>query len=340
MSPERRRLGWDIPDLGNAKLRLVTNTDTVSTILEDADPGSIHICQGLRGIGIIAQVEAALVDRHMKPWVIMESVDDTGCLGAIKRLVYTLILKRKKNHIEGILAIGHGTPDWLERRGFTRERIFPFAYFLPDCDLSSIQASTEHKAFRFVFAGRLVKRKRLDLLIDALADIRIHDFELLVIGSGQEKEKLKQKAKRCLHERVHWIGPLPMRDVQIQIAQADCLVLPSRYDGWGAVVSEALMRGTPVIVSDGSGSAAVVEESACGGTFAVNNKQSLSVRLKQMIEMGKPSAEQRQELAEWATCLGACAGADYFLRILAYVTGESGPPLPPWVVIKVAQWQE
>lgn len=49
------------------------------------------------------------------------------------------------------------------------------------------------------------------------------------------------------------------------MARADVLVLPSWHDGWGAVVSEALMAGTPAIASDACGSAGVVRASGVGG---------------------------------------------------------------------------
>ena len=55
------------------------------------------------------------------------------------------------------------------------------------------------------------------------------------------------------------------------ICESDCLVLPSRYDGWGAVISEALMVGTPVICSDNCGAANVVTASNVGSVFSTND---------------------------------------------------------------------
>ena len=82
-------------------------------------------------------------------------------------------------------------------------------------------------------------------------------------------------AASLLPNRVQWFGKFPMSEVAKKMADADCLVLPSLHDGWGAVVSEALIAGTPVICSDACGSAGVVEASVwvvfsqwrCRGSF-------------------------------------------------------------------------
>ena len=98
----------------------------------------------------------------------------------------------------------------------------------------------------------------MDLLIAALARFEDRNVELVVIGSGPLEDKLRTDAEAALTGRASWIGCLPVGDVPGEMAKADCLVLPSRYDGWGAVVSEALLVGTPAICSDKCGSAGVV----------------------------------------------------------------------------------
>ena len=51
------------------------------------------------------------------------------------------------------------------------------------------------------------------------------------------------------------------------INQVDCLSASSYHDGWGAVVSEALLIGIPVICSDTCGSSVIVKASGFGGIF-------------------------------------------------------------------------
>ena len=114
------------------------------------------------------------------------------------------------------------------------------------------------------------------------------------------------------------------------MAEADVLVLPSLYDGWGAVVSEALMAGAPVIASDACGSAGVVQASGAGGVFCADDRDALEALLVRAIDAGPWPVPARRALAGWAQCLGAHAGAAYLERILAHTEGRAARPLPPW----------
>lgn len=122
-----------------------------------------------------------------------------------------------------------------------------------------------------------------------------------------------------------------MPEVQGVLAEADCLILPSRHDGWGAVVSESLMVGTPAICSDACGSATAVQASGVGGVFASGDEDALACRMRQCVEKGKISLDERTRIAAWARALGADAGARYLLEILNHADHGGEKPVPPWV---------
>jgi glycosyltransferase involved in cell wall biosynthesis len=128
------------------------------------------------------------------------------------------------------------------------------------------------------------------------------------------------------------MGNLQMNEIPKKISDSDCLVLPSHFDGWGAVVSEALMVGTPVICSDNCGSSVVVRSSKFGYIFQNNNSQDLYLKLKKMINKGKISRKKRAMLNKWARCLGAKSGADYLIKILQYSSKIKKKPIPPWKI--------
>ncbi|MFO7633007.1 MAG: glycosyltransferase, partial [Caldilinea sp.] len=157
-----------------------------------------------------------------------------------------------------------------------------------------------------------------------------HDFELLIVGAGPEEPKLRALAEKGLGERVRWIGQLKSTDVPAVIAQADCLVLPSVHDGWGAVVSEALMVGTPAVCSDACGAAEAVRASGVDGVFQRDQIDDLRTRLDTQLKGGVIDPLRRSQLASWATALGADAGAAYLLDILEFATDGGKRPSPPW----------
>jgi glycosyltransferase involved in cell wall biosynthesis len=260
----------------------------------------------------------------------METVDDAGAQGLLKRRLYRWLLSRKHPTLQGILAIGWATENWLIARGANRNTTFPFAYFLSEsaAQIACKRCFAPH--FRFLFVGQLIKRKRVDRLLDALAAHLSFDFELVIIGDGPARRTLVELGNQLLPNRVRWLGHLPMADIPQEMVNADCLILPSRHDGWGAVASEALIVGTPVICSDACGAAGVVRASGVGGVFPRDKVMTLSSLLGEMLRNGPLEDSERYELKEWAKCIGAEAGAKYLLEILRCTEEYGERPEAPW----------
>jgi glycosyltransferase involved in cell wall biosynthesis len=331
MTEDRASQGWTTPDLGSARLALAPTRVAINSLVEAAPVDSTHICQGIRGNGLVREAQRALAARGLLQWVLMETVDDVGCRGMVKRLEYQRLFMQWRERIEGVLAIGHRTPAWVIARGMPAERVVPFAYFLPDIP-PIVQVGHCDEPFRFVFVGQFIVLKRVDLLVSALATVKRSDLELVVIGSGPMEGELHTAAEAALQGRVRWIGRLPSGEVHRAVAHADCLVLPSRYDGWGAVVSEALMVGTPAICSDGCGVAGVVQASGHGGVFRSGDVSELREQIVRALDTGRLSHSKRNALATWARCIGADAGAAYLREVLDVSRERKACPPPPWNV--------
>lgn len=332
MSVERAAQGWVIPDLGAVRLVVAGTPMDVDRVVARAPRQSVHICQGLRGNGVVGVAQRALAARGLRQWVVMETVQEHGTLSTLlKRLEYRRQIYLWRDRIVGILATGHSTPKWLTSRGMPKGNIYPFAYFLADEKPVPDNSSRQGSGFRFLFVGSFIERKRVDLLMRALATLDAADFELAVVGSGPLENELRLLADRVLPQRVRWIGRLPQPEVPATIAAADCLVLPSRHDGWGAVISEALIVGTPAICSDRCGVAGVVQQSNQGGVFASGDVEDLASVLGAAIARGPQTQARREALTAWASCLGAAAGARYLLAILRYSEGAGRRPEAPWL---------
>jgi glycosyltransferase involved in cell wall biosynthesis len=331
VSDDRVRQGWSQPSLAGVRLQMMDSDAAAEGLAASAPVDSIHLCGGLRSNGPIRAAQVALARRRVRQWAMIETVDDAGWQGPLKRLEYGRLIRRWRERLEGVLAIGHATPAWLAARGMPADRVFPFAYFLPGGESVERDQREPSAPFRYLFVGRLIELKRLDLLIDCLHGLEGRHFQLAVVGSGPLEAPLRTRAATALPGRVDWVGPLPMPAVPTEMARADCLVLPSRHDGWGAVVSEALMVGTPTICSDACGAAGVVEASGRGGVFERNDRSGLVRLLDRAFSQGHATQTDRMSLAHWAECLAAEAGADYLLRILGHAEGLTERPLPPWL---------
>jgi glycosyltransferase involved in cell wall biosynthesis len=98
----------------------------------------------------------------------------------------------------------------------------------------------------------LTARKGHDLLFDALAGLKEFDWRLDCIGGAMGDDRMlgslkDQLLRHGLLERVAFSGEGDDAMVGRAYAAADLFVLPTRYEGYGMVVAEALARGLPVI---------------------------------------------------------------------------------------------
>lgn len=331
IAPERAALGWEAPASDVVDFVIAPTREATIEVATNASQSAIHITQGLRSNGLVSVAQGILDARAARLWVAMETVDDSGLAGVARRWEYQRQFLRWRSHIEGVLSIGHVTERWVVARGMRADKVFPFAYFLPLASTPTVPRQSV-SPFRFIFVGQFIARKQLDFLIRGLSGLPTQDFEFVVIGAGPLGNRLRALAETAMPGRVRWIGRLPSTEVSRELASADCLILPSRHDGWGAVASEALMVGTPVVCTDTCGVAEVVRKSGSGGVFPRSDVEALKALLSVQWARGPVGAEARYALAGWAECLGADAGADYLLAILAHA--EIGLPRPraPWMV--------
>ena len=78
---------------------------------------------------------------------------------------------------------------------------------------------------------------------------------------------------------VKYCGKIPFGNAQHQISAYDLLVLPSRHDGWGVVVNEAICAGVPVICSSNVGAQVLVDAFSVGMVFKQNDVDDLGKKL-------------------------------------------------------------
>ncbi len=115
------------------------------------------------------------------------------------------------------------------------------------------------EAAPLVFAGRLIKEKRVDLLLDAVAILARSTPGLLlkIIGDGPERSSLLAQMKRLgLEESVDYAGRLPTSEaVWRHLGRAKVAVQPSAREGFGLFALEAMAAGLPVVYCRSSESA-------------------------------------------------------------------------------------
>ena len=196
-------------------------------------------------------------------------------------------LQRPIAKAAAIAGIGSDAVD-AYRELFPSKRIFNIPYF---CDLAAFRSATAERSKKknmidVLFSGQLIERKGVDLLIGAFALIadKYPSMRLQLVGTGPDEDALKETIPPNLRDRVLFRG-FQQPDALPQIfAAADVFVLPSRHDGWGVVVNEALGAGLPIIVSDRVGARDLVEDGLNGLVTSAGDMSSLATALETLAE--------------------------------------------------------
>ncbi len=118
-------------------------------------------------------------------------------------------------------------------------------------------------AIKLLFIGRFAKQKGLDLLLEALARVRETRKDIVLEIAGGQAEELGAAAP----DGVTFLGWLDHAGVAERCAAADALVVPSRWEGFGMVVVEAMAQSTPALVSRRGALPDLVVEDRTGLTF-------------------------------------------------------------------------
>lgn len=151
-----------------------------------------------------------------------------------------------------------------------------------------------------VIAGRLVRKKGFEYLIDALPSLteRFPRLVLVVAGGGDLEGELRQRSATCgVAEHVTFLGPVKQDDVANWLAAADIAVVPSvkddsgNVDGLPNVLLESLASGTPVISTTAGGMGTVARDGHTARVVPERDPSALAEAISSLLT--RPSSAQQ-----------------------------------------------
>ena len=127
---------------------------------------------------------------------------------------------------------------------------------------------------KIVFVGRLIGKKGIGFLVDALSLMPTDmDWELLIFGDGDDRALIeKQIADSGIGKNVKLMGNRPLNQIAEAYQQADVFVLPSLRETSGNVLLEAMAYAVPIVAFDTS-FCRLLKEVDCG--VFINTEQAL-----------------------------------------------------------------
>ncbi len=159
-----------------------------------------------------------------------------------------------------------------------------------------------HEGDYFIYTGRLLQEKGIDLLIRAAG--AVEGARLLIVGEGPMEKELKVEAERYGSGRVEFTGYLSGEDFERTVAGTRFVVLPSRwYENLPFSIMEAMAAGKPVVATDIGGIPEMVDDAETGLLFPVGDEEALRSCLERMNadaglrrEMGRKGRAKAEKL--------------------------------------------
>jgi glycosyltransferase involved in cell wall biosynthesis len=175
-------------------------------------------------------------------------------------------LKWFYNSCDRIYAVSPSSADRLKGQGFKDVELWmhgvELAQFSPKYRRSDLRKSiyAETRPI-FLFVGRLVKEKGLDILVaaDRILRAKGHDFQLVFVGEGPMRSELQEKLPNA-----HFTGILHGVRLSEWFASADLFVFPSRTETLGNVIIEAFASGIPAVCVGQGGALDIVDHGRNG----------------------------------------------------------------------------
>lgn len=203
-----------------------------------------------------------------------------------------LITKRNYANMVNKYALGCFSQGYLAKKdfidsGIKAEKIENLFYSINlDNNLNKNHTKKIIDKNNFLYVGTLSKRKGIKDLIEAFDKLKNNgSWSLILVGEDLENGYYQEIVKKKqLSEKIFFVGPIQGDKMQSYYNSSDVLILPSRFDGWGAVLNEGMFNGLALIASDQCGAAYhIIDDNRNGFIFKAGNTRDLSSKMQYYV---------------------------------------------------------
>jgi glycosyltransferase involved in cell wall biosynthesis len=219
-----------------------------------------------------------------------------------------------EKHVEAFIALTEFQREVMVAAGLPPDRVFVKPNFYPGAPKPT---PWSERLPYVVFAGRLTVEKGVSTLLEAWALWGDAAPELRVVGDGPLRAALEESARSRGLRQVRFLGQLPPRDAEAEIARAMLVVLPSIwFEGFPMVLREAFAFGTPAAVSEIGPLPGIVQHGRAGVVFRPGDPRSLVETVRRAWEAPQAlQAMSAQARAEFETRYSESGNYDTLMRI-------------------------
>lgn len=314
MVAELRRQAWRVEVVGLQGRFPLPDREarySLATTLAGLPDDALVVIDGLAMGGLPDEVERHAERLRIVALVHHPLADETG-LDVARQRWFRESEARALAAARRVIVTSHHTARGLSDFGVSDHRIRvaePGVDRAPLADAALDPEAPAH-ACRLLCVATLTPRKGLGLLVEALASLTDRAWTCEVIGShrrdpGHAAALLAEAQRLGLSDRLRFLGERDDRELEAAYRQADLFVLPSWYEGYGMVVTEALARGLPVITTTGGALADTLPPGA-GIAVPPGDVGALREALSRWLDdpdlrrrLRRGAREARNGLADW-----------------------------------------
>jgi glycosyltransferase involved in cell wall biosynthesis len=250
---------------------------------------------------------------------------------SIRPWLYKLYGLLLRSSVAGIFTISQRSYVQFQAAGFPIDKLFRFGYFVPP-QLNDDEVSQDFikypidPAIKIIYVGSLIKTKGFDLLSDVgeILWAKGSKISIDIYGPGNAIEL------SLFSKNVCYRGVIPFGQAQSVMRKYDLALVPSRYDGWGVVVNEAILAGVPVICSDEVGAGALIDKFYCGIKFKSEGIYELADKLMQLEKDPSALKVLREHTVKAMEFIEPKIAATYMLRVIQAPFLEKVSIPSPW----------
>ncbi|QYJ06867.1 glycosyltransferase family 4 protein [Qipengyuania flava] len=187
------------------------------------------------------------------------------------RLRFRSMLRIASRLVDEVIAVSRNQADWLREVGIDAAKLRTINPWCGREELFSVQPlRAQGGPVQLLCYGRFSPEKNVAALIEAVGRFNPGRVALTVIGSGPEQDRLETAARRCTNVRVLGATSDPMPWLE----HCDAVVIPSIYEAFGLVATEARMAGRPILVAEVDG---LSDQAAGGAGLALPMREPIQI---------------------------------------------------------------
>lgn len=208
---------------------------------------------------------------------------------AISPLIEPLCMKRA----DRIIAVSQFTKrDIMGVFGIPESRIeviyhgvHPEDYVFPEVAKVKLRSTLGINSQPMIlFVGKLTPRKGVDILLRALPQVlKEVKGKLVLAGSGNQRDYQYLAQTLSISDKLRFLGRVPDNTLRLLYSSCDLFVLPSRLEGLGIVILEAMAAGKPIVATNVGGIPELIESGQNGILVEANNEGELASAIVKVL---------------------------------------------------------